>query len=45
MPEVGGEGVSRCAEVDLIRRVLANLKKEGKIKALGTGRGAQWEKT
>jgi hypothetical protein len=30
--------------VDLIRLVLANLQKEGKIKALGTGRGAQWEK-
>ena len=30
--------------VDLIRRVLANLQKEGKIKALGTGRGAQWGK-
>ncbi len=31
--------------VDLIRRVLSNLQKEGEIKALGTGRGAQWEKT
>lgn len=31
--------------VDLIRRVLADLQKEGKIKSMGTGRGAQWEKT
>lgn len=31
--------------VDLIRRVLANLKKEGKVRSLGTGRGATWEKT
>jgi hypothetical protein len=30
--------------VDLIRRVLARLQKEGKVKALGTGRGARWEK-
>ena len=30
--------------VDLIRQVLARLKKENKIKPLGTGRGARWEK-
>jgi Fic family protein len=30
--------------IDLIRRVLADLQKEMKIKALGTGRSAQWEK-
>jgi Fic family protein len=31
--------------VDLMRRVLARLQKAGKVKALGTGRGARWEKT
>jgi Fic family protein len=30
--------------VDLIRRLLAQLQKEKKVKALGTGRGAKWEK-
>jgi len=28
----------------LIRQLLARLQKEKKIKALGTGRGAKWEK-
>ena len=31
--------------VDLIRQILARLQKERKIKSLGTGRGAKWEKT
>jgi Fic family protein len=31
--------------VDLIRQILARLQKEKKVKALGTGRGAKWEKT
>ena len=31
--------------VDLIRRLLAQLQKEGKIKSLGTGRAAKWQKT
>lgn len=31
--------------VDLIRQLLARLQKEKKIKSLGTGRGAKWEKT
>ena len=31
--------------VDLIRHLLARLQKEKKIKSLGTGRGAKWEKT
>jgi Fic family protein len=31
--------------LDLIRRILARLQKEKKIKSLGTGRGAKWEKT
>ena len=30
--------------VDLIRQLLARLQKEKKIKSLGTGRGANWEK-
>jgi Fic family protein len=30
--------------LDLIRRVLARLQKEKKIKSLGTGRSAKWEK-
>jgi hypothetical protein len=30
--------------LDLIRRVLARLQKEKKIRSLGTGRGAKWEK-
>jgi len=30
--------------LDLIRQLLARLQKEKKIKALGTGRGAKWEK-
>ncbi|MBI4661128.1 MAG: Fic family protein [Verrucomicrobia bacterium] len=30
--------------LDLIRRLLARLQQQGKIKALGTGRGAKWEK-
>ena len=30
--------------LDLIRQLLARLRKEKKIKALGTGRGAKWEK-
>jgi Fic family protein len=31
--------------VDLIRQLLARLRKEKKIRSLGTGRGARWEKT
>ena len=31
--------------VDLIRQLLARLQKKKKVKALGTGRGAKWEKT
>ena len=31
--------------VDLIRQLLARLQKEGKVKSLGTGRGAKCEKT
>ncbi|MCX7003144.1 MAG: Fic family protein [bacterium] len=31
--------------IDLIRRLLARLQKEKKIKSLGTGRGAKWQKT
>lgn len=31
--------------LDLIRKVLARLQKESKIRALGTGRSAKWEKT
>lgn len=31
--------------VDLIRPLLARLRKEEKIKSLGTGRGAKWEKS
>jgi len=31
--------------VDLIRTVLARLQKEKKVKSLGTGRSARWEKT
>jgi hypothetical protein len=31
--------------LDLIRRLLARLQKEKKIKSLGTGRSAKWEKT
>lgn len=27
-----------------VRRILARLQKEKKTKALGTGRGAKWEK-
>ena len=30
--------------LDLIRRLLARLQKEKKIKSLGTGRSAKWEK-
>jgi Fic family protein len=30
--------------LDLIRRLLARLQKEHKVKALGTGRGAKWER-
>ena len=30
--------------LDLIRQILARLQKEKKVKALGTGRGAKWEK-
>ena len=30
--------------LDLIRRILGRLQKEKKVKALGTGRGAKWEK-
>jgi hypothetical protein len=30
--------------LDLIRQLLARMQKEKKIKALGTGRGARWEK-
>lgn len=30
--------------LDLIRQLLARLRKDKKIKALGTGRGAKWEK-
>jgi Fic family protein len=31
--------------IDLIRRLLARLQKEKKIKSLGTGRSAKWQKT
>ena len=31
--------------LDLIRRLLARLQKQKKIKSLGTGRSAKWEKT
>ncbi len=31
--------------VDLIRLVLARLQKQGKVKSLGTGRAAKWQKT
>lgn len=31
--------------VDLIRRILARLQKEEKVKSLGTGRNALWQKT
>ncbi len=31
--------------LDLIRKLLAQLKKGKKVKALGTGRSAQWQKT
>jgi hypothetical protein len=30
--------------LDLIRQLLARLQKEEQVKALGTGRGAKWEK-
>jgi hypothetical protein len=30
--------------VDLIRHILARLQKEEKVRALGTGRSARWEK-
>jgi hypothetical protein len=30
--------------LDLIRQILARLQKEKKVKALGTGRSAKWEK-
>jgi Fic family protein len=30
--------------LDLIRQILSRLQKEGKVKALGTGRSARWEK-
>ena len=30
--------------VDLIRQVLARLKREKKVRPLGTGRSARWEK-
>ena len=30
--------------LDLIRQLLARLQKQKKVKALGTGRGAKWEK-
>jgi Fic family protein len=30
--------------VDLIRQLLARLQKEKKVKSLGTGRGAKWQK-
>jgi hypothetical protein len=30
--------------LDLIRRLLSRLQKEKKIKSLGTGRSAKWEK-
>src|SRR3989454_4349391 len=30
--------------LDLIRRILARLQQEQRVKALGTGRGAKWEK-
>ena len=37
---------AECPSVglDLIRRILARLQKEKKVKALGTGRGARWGK-
>ncbi len=31
--------------VDLIRLVLARLQKKRKVKSLGTGRAARWQKT
>jgi Fic family protein len=31
--------------LDLIRQILTRLQKEKKIKSLGTGRGAKWQKT
>ena len=31
--------------LDLIRRILARLQKEKKIKSLGTGRAAKWQRT
>ena len=30
--------------LDLIRQILSRLQKEKKIKSLGTGRSAKWEK-
>jgi len=30
--------------VDLIRKLLARLQKEQKIKSLGTGRSAKWQR-
>jgi hypothetical protein len=30
--------------LDLIRQILARLRKEKWVRALGTGRGAKWEK-
>lgn len=30
--------------LDLIRKILARMRKEKKVKALGTGRSAKWEK-
>ena len=37
---------AECPSVglDLIRRILARMRKEKKVKALGTGRSAKWEK-
>jgi len=31
--------------VDLIRRILAQLRKQKRVRSLGTGRGAKWEKS
>ena len=37
---------ARCpgVGVDLIRKLLARLQREGKVKALGTGRSAKWQR-
>ena len=42
--EIWDAGQYKEKDVDLIRRLLARLQKERKVKALGTGRGAKWGK-